>query len=258
MYREHLRNLRNDYIKELESIRTQLGSLPAGSFFCSKNGKYYKWYHSVNKKRHCISKKNRPLAEQLAYRKYLTIRVKELEEEIKAIDVYLTHPSPYVGKSASLLSNPPYSDLLSTHLKPSSQELSEWVEMPYHTNEAYPENLKFQSPSGHLLRSKSELLIDMTLFQHKLPFRYECELRLGDVIFYPDFTIRHPATLNTFYWEHFGMMDQPFYAQKACEKLQLYCQNGIIPDINLITTFETRKNPLTLQTIHQKISSFLL
>ena len=59
------------------------------------------------------------------------------------------------------------------------------------------------------MRSKSEAMIAMSLYVQKIPYRYECELKLGSITLFPDFTIRHPETGEIFYWEHFGMMDKP-------------------------------------------------
>ena len=69
-------------------------------------------------------------------------------------------------------------------------------------------------------------------------------LKLDRIILYPDFVIRHPVTGAYYYWEHFGMMDEEAYRNHACDKVKLYCANGIIPSINLITTYETKRHPL--------------
>ena len=79
---------------------------------------------------------------------------------------------------------------------------------------------------------------------------------LGDISFYPDFTIRHPRTGEVYYWEHFGMMDEPPYAKKAMSKLNLYIENQIIPSINLITTYETKDHPLDLTQIKSIINYY--
>ena len=68
-----------------------------------------------------------------------------------------------------------------------------------------------------MLRSKSEAIIDMILYKNGIPFRYEEKIVLGDVILYPDFVIRHPKTGDFYYWEHFGMMDDEDYINKAKE-----------------------------------------
>lgn len=98
----------------------------------------------------------------------------------------------------------------------------------------------------------------MLLFVNKIPFRYECSLVLGEVTLYPDFTIRHPHNGTTFYWEHFGLIDNASYSANAFSKLQLYATHKIYPSIQLITTYETKEHPLTTDTVEKIISDFFL
>ena len=119
--------------------------------------------------------------------------------------------------------------------------------------EQYPEYKIHKTCTGEMVRSKSEAFIYTCLCNHKIPFRYECALPLGTRTIYPDFTIRHPNTGETYYWEHFGMMDESYYYQKTFPKLQLYASYGIIPSINLITTYETKKHPLSSEVIVKTI-----
>ena len=119
-----------------------------------------------------------------------------------------------------------------------------------------PEKLIHKSWSGNVLRSKSEAIIDMMLFMSQIPFRYECALSLGEIILYPDFTILHPKTGETYYWEHFGMVDNSDYRQAAFSKLQLYIEHKIIPTQNLIVTFETQECPLTSDQVEKVIQHY--
>lgn len=137
-------------------------------------------------------------------------------------------------------------------------ELLEWSQSNFEQNPKYPEQLIHKTISGNMVRSKSEVLIDMMLHMNRIPFRYECALHLDNNIIYPDFTIRHPHTGNLFYWEHFGLMDDPLYCKNACSKLALYSSAGIIPSINLITTYETHDHPLTSETIERNIQNYFL
>jgi len=59
----------------------------------------------------------------------------------------------------------------------------------------------------------------MILYADNIPFRYECALQLDNITIYPDFTIRHPQTGETIYWEHFGRMDKDDYSKNAFSKL---------------------------------------
>ena len=104
---------------------------------------------------------------------------------------------------------------------------------------------------GITVRSKSEMLIVMLLHMKKIPFRYECLLKLGDSVYYPDFTIKHPKTGKIFYWEHFGQMDKSDYLKGVFPKLHTYANYGIVQGVNLIATFETKDNPLEADMVEK-------
>ena len=144
------------------------------------------------------------------------------------------------------------------YFKPESQELTEWMNSPYDTNPKYPEQLIHKTASGRNVRSKSEAIIDAVLYTNRIPFRYECALNLADYIIYPDFTIRHPKTGQLYYWEHFGLMDNPAYAKNACSKLHLYVSHDIIPSVHLIATYETKNNPLDYKYVLNLIKHHFL
>lgn len=253
MEAEHLR-LDN----QINSIKTQLKHLPPGKLICSHTGKYSKWYQSDGHTKSYITKEKRELAEALAIKKYLSLLLEDLENEKRAIEYYLKHSS-FHGKAEELLTNESeYKNLLKPYFTPLSEELSNWVKESYEHNPLYPEQLIHTGASGNKLRSKSEVMIDMALCVHQIPFRYECALKLGELVVCPDFTIRHPKTGETYYWEHFGLMDNPSYVQKAYNKLHLYTIHGIIPSIQLITTYETKDNPLTIETIQEIIQKYFL
>lgn len=235
--------------KQIDSIKSQLKKLPPGKLICSHSGKYSKWFQSNGHIKTYIPKGNRELAEKLAIKKYLSLQLEDLENEKCATQFYLRHSFLH-GKAAQLLTKESeYKNLLSSYFSPLSEELSNWANEPYEHNPLYPEQLIHNSASGCVVRSKSESMIDMALYVRKIPFRYECILTLGETVFYPDFTIRHPKTGEVYYWEHFGLMDNLNYSQKVYNKLQHYAVYGIIPSIQLITTYETKERPLTIEKI---------
>ena len=231
--------------------------MPPGKLTCTHNDKRYKWYIS-NPHKTYLPKSQQKLAEQLAYKRYLLLRLDEYENELNAINNYLlatSHPS----KSDSLLLEcPEFARLLTPYFTPLKQELSDWMKQPYEKNPNYPEALIHKSISGNLLRSKSEAIIDMLLYQNKIPYRYECALQIGNKKIFPDFKIRHPLTGKRYYWEHFGQMDVPKYYNKACSKINLYVSNGYVPSINLITTYETENHPLTTEEVNRIIHTYFL
>ena len=180
-----------------------------------------------------------------------------MSKEKRAIELYLKYyPAPL--KTSVLLSHPEFQILLAPYFTPLSQELADWMNSSYDSNPQHTEHLIHRSTSGNLVRSKSEAMIDMLLHVNKIPFRYECALPLGDTLLYPDFTIRHPKTGAFYYWEHFGLMDNPSYFHNAFSKLELYASHGIIPTIHLITTYETKSNPLDPEIVKNIISRYFI
>lgn len=245
-----------DILEQISLLKCKLETFPPGKLICCSYKTYTKWYHKLNGSRTYIPKSKRQLAEQLAQKRYLSSLLQDLEKEQKALDMYLNH-YPKILQSNSLLTKyPEYQELLSQNHFSVSKEISDWVASPYNKNTSYPESLIHKGIAGNYLRSKSEVLIDMALRQYNIPFRYECELVLNNSIIFPDFTIRHPRTGVYYYWEHFGLMDSFSYTEKAVSKLHLYTSNGIIPGNSLITTFETRNTPLTMQTIEKTIEFY--
>ena len=229
--------------------------LPDGDIYCTHNGKYIKWIHRQGQHKSCIPKKNFELAQQLATRKYLSLKLQELTQEKQAIITYLqTSPEHY--KSQELLMKPEYVPLIKNVTTSFSQSLLDWINAPYNANPHHQDSLTHKTQSGKLVRSKSEAIIEMLLTQHNIPFRYECELVFDSITIYPDFTIKHPITEKTYYWEHFGLMDNPTYAHNALTKLQTYISYGIIPNISLITTYETKNHPLTTDAVSDIIRKY--
>lgn len=246
----------NNLCNRISCIQNELNTLPSSKLVCCTHKNSSKWYQKEDHGRTYIPKSNRPLAERLAKKKYLSSLLQDLENEKTALSFYLRHHSSS-EKSEQLLTTPSeYQKLLTPYFTPLSQELSDWMHCPYEHNTAHPENLIYKSVSNTLLRSKSEVLIDMLLHTHNIPYRYECVLHLGYSALYPDFTIRHPLTGDFYYWEHFGLMDNSAYLENALSKLHLYAAHGIIPDIQLITTYETKDHPLDPEIVEKYIEYF--
>ena len=211
----------------INDLQSQIDVLPSGTFFCTRNNKYYKWYYTDKGKTKYIPKSERKLAEQLVKRKYLESRLRKFKQEEKRIDIYLKQYSLDEFSSYHVEEHPELQKLLSGVYVPLKQELDEWVNASYTNNPKEPQK-----------------------------FRYECLLQIQNVSVYPDFTIRHPVTGEVYYWEHFGMMDNENYAHNVYSKLQLYQSVGIIPSMQLLTTFETRQNPLDYEYVELLIQYY--
>lgn len=244
---------------QINLLERQIKELPEGTLICSRNGKYYKWYlHNETGTRY-LAKEELELAKKLALKKYYRLQLQNLLHEKLALKMYLKHHRTKQDPASQLLiKNAEYRNLLASHFKTYSEELQDWMDTPYEKNPNHPEQLIHKTISGHILRSKSEALIDLALYQHHIPYRYEAPLILNEITIYPDFTLRHPETGQQFYWEHFGMMDSPNYAKNAFNKMQLYNEHGLIPSVHLITTFETSECPLTSEFIEKIINHYIL
>ena len=233
--------------------------MPEGKLICSHSGNSCKWYISDGHKKTYIPRVNRSLAEKLAEKKLYLLELKDLENEKTALEFYLNHRQINKNKLEELLSDSTgYGELLAPYFKPLSKELEDWANAPFETNLKHPEHLIHRTGSGHLVRSKSEALIATCLYKNKIPFRYECALQLGELTIFPDFTIRHPESGKIFYWEHNGMLHDSSYVKNYCNKLQLYISNGIVPTIQLITTYETKDTPLSSYTIENLINNYFI
>lgn len=250
---------RERIVKKMQGIERQQKKLPEGKLICSHTGKYCKWECSNGKTKTYIPKKDRSLAEKLAAKKYLSALWSDLAHEKYAIDLYLRSHSNYKSKVDELLTgSTEVEKLLSPYFNPVSRELVEWMKSPYETNPKNPEHLTQKIGPNEFVRSKSEAMIAKVLKHNKIPFRYEEELLLDDIEMYPDFTIRHPKTGETYYWEHFGLLDKPDYVRKMHFKLQTFTKHNIMPGINLITTYENQDAPLTFEMIELMVAYYFL
>ncbi len=235
---------------QIVQVEEKLKKMPHGKLLFSHGKNSVKWYVSDGHKKVYLPKKERWTAERLAAKKFLEIKLENLLRRKQALDHYF---ECYLGDEdiAEKLLSPDsdYYELLSPYFQTKDDELRQWMEEDYVKNSNYPESLIHKTSSGIFVRSKSESMIEMFLYTNQIPFRYECELILDGITMYPDFTIRHPKTGKIYYWEHFGLMDDPSYVQTACSKLALYANNGIVPSIQLITTYETKEHPLNYHDV---------
>ena len=132
---------------------------------------------------------------------------------------------------------------------PDEEYIQLWKNQPF-TPTGFAENTpEHYTSRGERVRSKSEILIADTLTELNIPYLYEKPLRLGSITIHPDFTILYVAARRTLFLEHFGMMDDPEYANAAVSRIHLYTRNNILPGDRLIPTFETKNSPLNTKLL---------
>lgn len=259
MFYQKLLRRKNQIESQLIVLEKELEGLPLGELHLRRNGNYIKWYNHRDGRIEYITKKQRGLAEQLAIRKYKTTLMKELQAEKQAIEAYMKCIDRNSFEASDLLMDEfGFKPLLDKYFNSYHYDIEAWVQEPYEKNVTHQEHLIHNTVADFKVRSKSESLIVSALYQNHIPFRYECALHLGEIVVYPDFTILHPITKRIYYYEHFGMMDNSEYAHAAYRKLELYSEHGIVPTINLLTTFETKNHPLDYGVIDKLISDYFL
>ena len=113
----------------------------------------------------------------------------------------------------------------------------EWGDAPFTQSDYHPENKNVRTSRGELVRSKSELLIIEDLYRYEVPKHYEQVIETNGVRFIPDFTFED-ANGELFFWDHFGMMDYPDYAEHNINKIERLNNAGIVLGDRLIVSFD--------------------
>ena len=150
-----------------------------------------------------------------------------------------------------------YGDLLgSEYYLPEDVCVREWMKKPECQNPFRPEDRIHETKRGVNVRSKSEMLIADTLFDHGLEYKNETKLRLEGRNFYPDFEILHPKTRRIIWWEHLGKLSDPGYVFENLDRIVVFGRNGIVVGDNLILTWETQEMPLTHAMVDQRLREF--
>ncbi|MDD7408759.1 MAG: hypothetical protein SOV71_05005 [Anaerovoracaceae bacterium] len=131
-----------------------------------------------------------------------------------------------------------------------------WMNEDYPHNELYEEDKVHTTASGVKVRSRAEVIIANELTTLRKNFLYEKELVINGIPYYPDFTILLPETNEIRYIEHFGMMDNPKYANHFLVKNSAYISAGIMPYHDILYTFDGKGHSLNAQEIHELLCWF--
>lgn len=258
----------------IEKMKADLLSLPKGSL-CQKiiNGKKYSYHYTCEKpKRHdavytqkqaYISKENGALRQALQKKEFLKKSLKILEKNIAASEHFLSKYEDFNPAGIVAALPKAYSDFAPENSVENPEDtkkinVTEWKNATLAANKIHPENLTHTTSKGLKVRSKSESIISTLLDMNDIPYRYEYPLRVGERTFHPDFTVVNPFTQKIFYWEHFGMMDDPKYRNKTRKKLSSYINSGITPWDKLIMTFESNEDMFDAEYINKIIKILLL
>ena len=150
-------------------------------------------------------------------------------------------------------SDSPYRQLILSYLSGKYAELIDWYNGEFKQNKDHPEGLLFPVKLGYKVRSKSEVIIADRLYEEGILFHYE-EIRpeFGENNT-PDCYIQIMSP-ERYAWEHFGAVDKENYFYRNKAKISEYQDRHWFPGINMITTYETRNQPLSEEMVDHKIS----
>lgn len=249
--------------KELEGIvrraKKRMETAPKGHLRVRKGEDIVEYYYRAeNEHWNCngryMKKSERELVSRIAQRDYDIRIIKSAEERIKAIKKFM---EKYKNTKIEILYdkiNPNRRELLQDVELSDAEYIKEWLSVEYEGKVLADEMQEIITERGERVRSKSEKIIADKLYSLGIPYRYEYPLGLdGNVKVYPDFTILKMPERKEVYLEHFGMMDDEEYVEKALFKLSNYERNDIFLGVNLFITYETGKRPINTRALDKML-----
>lgn len=234
-----------------------------GRLRIQRKGNSVQYYHdqvfNKQKQETYIAKKNIELAHKLAQRDYDNKVLGELIKKQKLLEKFAEEYSEGKLKDVYENLNDYRKALVIPIVMSNEQYAKEWEHFQYEQKNIESDLPEIYTEKGERVRSKSEKMIADKLSKYGIPYRYEAALRIGrSTIIHPDFTILNVRTRKEYYYEHFGMMDNPDYAEAAMKRIHLYESNGIFPGSQLLCSWETKISPINMKIIENMIKEFLL
>lgn len=262
---EDLKSILKRREKELLQIKKEkeksLKNAPEGSLRICSHGKKPQFYKRTDPK-DCngvyIPEKDFRIAQKLAQKDYDRKVLNAVDKELHAIWKYEAACPDKTAEEIYEGLHKERQNIIMPIREPEEQYVKNWQDVEYEGKSFYGGISELYTAKGERVRSKSEVIIADLLNREGVPYRYEYPVYLesyGTV--YPDFTVLNVRTRKELYWEHFGMMDEPDYAENALQKIITYVQNGFVQGEHLIFTYETSLKPLNQKQILPLIQQFL-
>lgn len=210
------------------------------------NEQYYHVTNDTNNLGDYISKKNNiNLAKSLAqkdyaekYLEYLLMKKEFLENAIRGYEKF-DDSSIYAGYNESRRK------LIMPYYISDKEYVNQWEAEVYEGLPLEEDAVKIYSERREVVRSKSEKIIADKLLMLGIPYKYERPLNLnGYGVVYPDFTLLDIKNRREVILEHFGMMDNSEYSEKAIKKIGNYQKSGYVMGDDFLCTFETYRHPI--------------
>lgn len=252
----------------LEIIKLTSESLknaPEGNLRISQNGKTTQYYYRSKetdgpyKTGQYIKKQNIGLACELAQKDYDKKILQTAQHRLDTIEKLLAEYNANELQEIYERMNTHRKELITSHVVTENEYIKKWSNYEY-KGKTFAEGVaEIYTEKGERVRSKSEKIIADMLHKAGIPYRYECPVTLtGLGTIYPDFMVLNIKERKEMYWEHFGMMNNNEYCEKALCKINIYIKNGIIPGKNLIITHETSKHSLETLIVEKIMREYLV
>ena len=155
-----------------------------------KNKTYYCIADENSGKQRYINVNNIKEAQNIAQRDYDLKYLKHAESEIKDIEGLLAKKYSDRAKKCYSDINEGRKKLIQPFEMSDEDYIRKWLAIPYQPKE-FTENdaTEYYTDNDERVRSKSEIIIANMLKTLNIPYKYECPLKLGNIIVYPDFTV---------------------------------------------------------------------
>lgn len=227
-----------------------------------KRGDKYQYYIVKKGKSHrsngkYIKNENRALAQSIAQRDYDKKLINLIDRSLTGIENFMSYNRIKEIYEVYDKMKEGRRQLVEPRLMSDKLYKEAWEKMKYQPKGFADDAIKIYSENKERVRSKSEKIIADKLKAIGIPYRYEAPITLkGYGIVYPDFTLLDIHNRKEYIWEHFGMMDDEQYIEKAIKKIELYQRNGYFTGDKLIITHETRQRPLDMQVVESMLDTY--
>ena len=224
-----------------------------------KRVKYYIRHSNTETNGKYLSMKTDSKQIKLLARKHYCEKVlQEARIELKKVEDLLAYEMEQPISTQFLELKPSERSLINPFEEPVEDKIKRWqAAMP---DVVPPKEGSYVIPTkrGEYVRSKAEYNIANALYANKIPYKYEPSYMSKDGTYSrPDFQIMKASTGEILYWEHFGMLDKPYYVKDMINKLNGFEESELYPGKGLIVTFDDGTHPLTQDHILQIINDLL-
>lgn len=207
-----------------------------------------------------VKKKDIAIVAAFSQNEYYQKVLFEARHELNNIKRYLANA--YSGMDplikAYLDMHPAKRGFISPLLPDDEYYVSTWQNESFTCKGFSDDSAEHFSNNGMRVRSKSEGIIANALDKMNIPYKYEKQIVLGGISFFPDFSALNVRQRREIVWEHFGMLEDGLYINNAIRKLGVYEKNGFILGKNLILTYETQRDPFNSRKAEKVIKEYLL